>query len=1052
MDPSAATAAATAAAPPSRFNVSRWALEHPALTRYLMVVMLVLGFAAYFQLGQDEDPPFTFRAMVVQAYWPGATAQQMAEQVTDRIERALQEVPHADIIRSYTKPGESLTFLQLEDSSPPGEVAESWYVARKKVGDMRGTLPQGVIGPVFNDDFGDVYGSIFALSADGFSREELRQHAERVRQRLLKVPDVAKVELFGAQPEKIFVEISHKRLAQLGLDMGQVIAQLGAQNAVEGAGVLNAGSENLQVRVQGPFAAVEDIGRLPIRAVNPATGVPSQLRLADIAEIRRDYSDPPAVMVRHQGQQVVALGVSMARGGDIIVLGRALRAEVAAIERELPLGIAVAQVQDQPQAVSRSVNEFVKVLVEAIVIVLAVSFISLGLHTKPLRIDIWPGLVVAIAIPLVLAITFVTMFYWGVGLHKISLGSLIIALGLLVDDAIIAVEMMVRKLEEGYDRARAATFTYELVAMPMLTGTLITAAGFLPIGLAKSMTGEYTFAIFAVTAAALVISWIVSVYFVPYLGYRLLRTRQVVDGVAHERELFSGPFYTRFRRMVDWCVDHRWTTIVVTLVIFALGLVGMGRVQQQFFPDSSRPEILVDLWLPEGSTIQSSEAVAKRFEARLMAEPGVATVSTWIGAGVPRFYLPLDQIFPQPNVSQAIVLPKGLAEREELRLRLPQLLASEFPEVRGRVKLLPNGPPVPYPVQFRVVGAEAAVVREWAERAKEVLRASPNMRGVNDNWNESVKSLRLEVDQDKARALGVSSQSIAQASRTILSGTTIGQYREGDRLVDIVLRQPLDERSAITDLSSAYVPTASGRSVPLSQVAKVGFAWEPGVMWREGRDFAVTVQGDVVEGVQGPTVTAQLWPAMQQLAAQMPDGYRVEIAGAVEESSKGQGSIAAGVPVMLFIIFTLLMLQLQSFSRSVLVFLTGPLGIAGVAAALLILDRPFGFVALLGVIALSGMIMRNSVILIDQIEQDRRAGVPTWDAIVEAAVRRFRPIVLTAAAAVLAMIPLSRSVFWGPMAVAIMGGLIVATALTLLALPAMYAAWFRVKRESAPAA
>ncbi len=1039
-------------APPSRFNISRWALEHPALTRYLMVVMLVLGFAAYFQLGQDEDPPFTFRAMVVQAFWPGATAEQMAEQVTDKIERALQEVPHADIIRSYTKPGESLTFLQLKDSSPPKEVAASWYQARKKVGDMRGTLPQGVIGPVFNDDFGDVYGSIFALSADGFSREELRQHAERVRQRLLKVPDVAKVELFGAQPEKIFVEISQRRLAQLGLDMNQVVAQLGAQNAVEGAGVLNAGSQNLQVRVQGQFAGVEDIGRLPIRAVNPATGAASQLRLADIAEISRDYSDPPAVMVRHQGKEVVALGVSMAKGGDIIVLGRALRAEVEAIERDLPLGIAIAQVQDQPQAVSRSVNEFVKVLIEAIVIVLAVSFISLGLHTKPLRIDIWPGLVVAIAIPLVLAITFVTMFYWGVGLHKISLGSLIIALGLLVDDAIIAVEMMVRKLEEGYDRARAATFTYELVAMPMLTGTLITAAGFLPIGLAKSVTGEYTFAIFAVTAAALVISWIVSVYFVPYLGYKLLRTRKVVDGVAHEQELYGGPFYTRFRRMVDWCVQHRWATIVLTLVIFALGIVGMGRVQQQFFPDSSRPEILVDLWLPEGSTIQSSEAVARRFEARMMAEPGVATVSTWIGAGVPRFYLPLDQIFPQPNVSQAIVLPKGLAEREELRLRLPQLLAAEFPEVRGRVKLLPNGPPVPYPVQFRVVGPEAAVVRDWADRAKEVLRASPHMRGVNDNWNEPIKALRLEIDQDKARALGVSSQVVAQASRTILSGTTIGQYREGDRLIDIVLRQPEEERSRITDLGSAYLPTAGGRAVPLTQVAKVSFDWEPGVMWREGRDFAVTVQGDVVEGVQGPTVTAELWPALQQLRSQMPASYRIEIAGAVEESSKGQGSIAAGVPVMLFIIFTLLMLQLQSFSRAVLVFLTGPLGIAGVAAALLILDRPFGFVALLGVIALAGMIMRNSVILIDQIEQDRRAGVPAWDAIVEAAVRRFRPIVLTAAAAVLAMIPLSRSVFWGPMAVAIMGGLIVATALTLLALPAMYAAWFRVKRGSGPPA
>ncbi|MCZ8176166.1 MAG: efflux RND transporter permease subunit [Burkholderiaceae bacterium] len=1041
---------ATAGATPSRFNISRWALDHPALTRYLMVVLMVLGFAAYFQLGQDEDPPFTFRAMVVQAFWPGASAQQMAEQVTDKIEKALQEVPHADVIRSYAKPGESLTILQLKDSSPPKEVPNSWYQARKRVGDIRHTLPAGVVGPVFNDDFGDVYGSIFALRSDGFSREETRRFAERVRQQLLRVPDVAKVEIFGAQAEKLFVEISQKRLAQLGLDMNQVIAQLGAQNAVEGAGVLNAGTENLQVRVAGQFNSVDELRRFPIRAVNPATGAGSTIKLSDIAEVRRDYVDPPAVKVRHQGHEVVALGVSMAKGGDIIALGRALGQAMAGIQADLPVGVSIERVQDQPAAVSRSVNEFVKVLIEAIVIVLAVSFISLGLHTRPLRIDIWPGLVVAITIPLVLAITFVTMFYWGVGLHKISLGSLIIALGLLVDDAIIAVEMMVRKLEEGYDRARAATFTYDLVAMPMLTGTLITAAGFLPIGLAKSVTGEYTFAIFAVTSAALVISWVVSVYFVPYLGWLMLRNRPKAAGEAHE--LFDTPFYSRFRRVVDWCVQHRWITIGLTLGIFGLGIAGMGKVQQQFFPDSSRPEVLVDLWLPEGSTIQQTDEIARRFESRMMKEPGVATVTTWVGSGVPRFYLPLDQVFPQANVSQAIVLPKGLAEREELRVRLPALLAAEFPEVRGRVKLLPNGPPVPYPVQFRVVGPEADKVRAWADQAKEILRANPSMRGVNDNWNEQVKVLRLEVDQDKARALGVTSQAIALASRTILSGTTIGQYREGDRLIDIVLRQPLEERKAITDLGNAYLPTANGRSVPLTQVAKVGFAWEPGVLWREGRDYAVTVQGDVVEGVQGPTVTFQVWPELQKLAERMPPGYKIQIAGAVEESSKGQGSIAAGVPIMLFIIFTLLMLQLQSFSRAMLVFLTGPMGVAGVAAALLLLNRPFGFVALLGVIALMGMIMRNSVILIDQIEQDRRAGVAAWDAIVEAAVRRFRPIVLTAAAAVLAMIPLSRSVFWGPMAVAIMGGLIVATALTLLALPAMYAAWFRIRREPAPGA
>jgi multidrug efflux pump subunit AcrB len=1037
----------------SRYNISRWALEHPALTRYLMVVLLLLGCAAYFQLGQDEDPPFTFRAMVIQAYWPGASALQMAEQVTDKIEKALQQVPHADKIRSYTKPGESLTILNLADSSPPKEVPNSWYQARKLVGDMRSTLPTGVVGPVFNDDFGDVYGSIYALSAEGFSREELRVQAERVRQRLLKVPDVAKVEVFGAQAEKVFIEISQKRLAQLGLDLNQVVNQLGAQNAVEGAGVINAGSENLQVRVGGQFNSIDELRRFPIRGVNASTGAATTLQLADLAEVRRDYVDPPATKVRFQGQEVIAVGISMAKGGDIIELGKNLAVAVKGIQQDLPLGLNLTQVQDQPSAVQTSVGEFVHVLAEAVLIVLAVSFISLGLHTRPLRVDIWPGLVVGITIPLVLAITFVTMFYWGVGLHKISLGSLIIALGLLVDDAIIAVEMMVRKLEEGYDKQRAATFAFDVTAMPMLTGTLITAAGFLPIGLAKSVTGEYTFAIFAVTSAALVISWVVSVYFVPYLGAWLLHTRShVVEGAeSGPHELFDTPFYARFRAAVNWSVGHRWITIGLTVLTFALGIFGMGKVQQQFFPDSSRPEILVDLWLPEGATIQQSEQIAKRFEARMMRESGVASVATWIGTGVPRFYLPLDQVFQQSNVSQVIVLPKDLKEREALRLRLPQLMASEFPEVRSRVKLLPNGPPVAYPVQFRVVGIDALQVRQWADKAKEVLRANASMRGVNDNWNESIKVLRLDIDQDKARALGISSQALAQASKTIFTGSTIGQYREGDKLVDIVLRQPADERNAVTDMGNAYMPTSSGKSVPLTQIARIGFSWEPGVLWRDGRNFAVTVQGDVVEGVQGPTVTAQIWPQLQAMSDKMPPGYRIEIAGAVEESGKGQGSIAAGLPVALFIMFTLLMLQLQSFSRSILAFMTGFLGIAGVAGALLILDRPFGFVALLGVIALFGMIVRNSVILIDQIEQDRAQGVPAWDAIVESAVRRFRPIVLTAAAAVLAMIPLSRSVFWGPMAVAIMGGLIVATVLTLLSLPAMYAAWFRVRRETASA-
>ena len=1039
--------------PKAGFNLSKWALDHPALTRYLMLVLMLLGVFAFFNLGQDEDPPFTFRVMVVRAYWPGATAQQVAEQVTDKLERTLQEVPYADKIRSYSKPGEAQIIFQIKDYSKPAEVANVWYTVRKKIGDIRGTLPAGVVGPFFVDDFGDVYGVIYALQADGFSPAEVKKFADDVRQKILRVQDVAKVELFGVQDEKVFIEISQKKLASMGLDMSAIIAQLSQQNAVESAGTLNLPKDAVQLRVNGQFNSLDALRQMPIRGVSG-----QQIKLGDLGTIRQDYIDPPLVKVRHNGDDVIGLGVSMAKGGDIIELGKALKVSIAGIEKTLPAGVRLIQVQDQPKAVSSSVNEFLRTLVEAVGIVLAVSFLALGLHKRPgihplwrrWTLDIRPGLVVGITIPLVLAVTFLAMDYFHIGLHKISLGSLIIALGLLVDDAIIAVEMMVRKMEEGYDKVRAATFAYELTAMPMLTGTLITAAGFLPIGLAKSMTGEYTFAIFAVTVIALLISWVASVYFVPYLGTLLLKTpphaASSEDVVVHE--MFDTPFYQAFRSAVTWCVIHKWKTIGITLLLFVLGILGMGKVQQQFFPDSSRPEIMVDVWLPEGSSFAANEEVSRRIEKRLMDEQGVTSVSTWVGSGVPRFYLPLDQVFPQSNVSQLIVLPKDLNVRESLRVKLPALLASEFPEVRGRVKLLPNGPPVPYPVQFRVVGADPLALRLKSDEVKVAMRGNANTRGVNDNWNESVKVIRLEVDQAKARALGVTSQSIAQASKTMSSGSTVGQYRDGDKLIDIVLRQPLSERDAITDLAGAYVPTASGKSIPLLQIAKPVFNWEPGVMWREGRNYAITVNADVVEGIQGATVTQQLLPELKKLEAKWHDAgqgdYRIEVAGAVEESSKGSASIAAGIPLMLFVTFTLLMLQLQSFSRAMLVFMTGPLGMAGVAGALLVLDRPFGFVALLGVIALMGMIQRNSVILIDQIEQDRAAGVPAWEAIVESAVRRLRPIVLTAAAAVLAMIPLSRSVFWGPMAVAIMGGLIVATALTLLALPAMYAAWFKV--------
>ena len=1025
-----------------RLNLSRWALEHIPFIRYLIVVLLLGGIMSYSKLGQDEDPPFTFRAMVIRAYWPGSSSVQMAEQVTDKLEKKLQETPFVDKIRSYSKPGETLIILELRESTPPKEVQQVWYQVRKKIGDMRSTLPAGVMGPLFNDEFGDTYGSIFALSTDGFTYAEVKDYADFVRQQLLAVPTVSKVELYGMQDEKLYIEFSSKKFGQLGIPFEAVVAQINAQNAVEGSGVLVTPTDNLQVRVSGALISPKDLENLPLRANG------NSFRLGDFAKVTRAYQDPPRDKMRFNGKEVIGLGISMEKGGDIIQLGRHLDAAAATIKAKLPVGIELERVADQPRAVSSSVNEFLKVLAEAVMIVLAISFIALGLHTKPLRIDVRPGLVVALTIPLVLAATFLAMQIFGIDLHKISLGALIIALGLLVDDAIIAVEMMVRKMEEGLSRFDAATFAYTSTAMPMLTGTLITAAGFLPIGFAKSAAGEYTFSMFSVNALALLISWFAAVLFTPYLGYVLLRVKPSSSADGHH-ELFNTPFYNRLRRIVNWCVEWRKTTIALTLAGFFLGVFGFKFIEQQFFPDSSRLELMVELWLPEGSSYQATEVQAKKFERFIMQQPGVESVTSYVGTGSPRFYLPLDQIFPQTNVSQIVVLPKDAKTREALRLKIKEIFAKDFPEVRGRVKLLPNGPPVPYPVQFRVTGTEIEKVRLIADQVKAILRTNTNAVGVNDNWNESVKVVRIDLDQEKLRALGVNSQLVMRAANTVLSGSVVGQFRTGDKLIDIVIRQPVEERATITALSNASVPTASGRPVPLSQLATPRFVWEPGVIWREGREWAITVQSDVVDGIQGPTVSGQVDPLLEPLRAKLPPGYKIKLAGAAADSGKAQASIAANVPLVIFIVFTLLMLQLHSFWRSLMVFLTGPLGVAGAALALLILQRPFGFVAQLGVIALFGMIIRNSVILVDQIEQDIAAGIPAWDAIVGSAVRRCRPILLTAATAVLAMIPLSRSVFWGPMAVAIMGGLIVATLLTLLFLPALYAAWFRVKRPTA---
>ena len=1020
-----------------KINLSRWALENQPLVRYLLAVFIFAGVAAFFSLGQEEDPPFVFRGMVVRAYWPGATAMQMGQQVADPIEKVIQEIPYAYKIRSYSKPGETVIFLQLDDSAPPRQVADIWYTTRKRVSDMAGTLPRGVVGPFFNDEFGDTFGVLLAFSADGFKYAELKDFVTQVRQEMLKVPDVAKVQLFGVQPEKVFIDVSHYKIAQLGISAQDIFNQINSQNVVTSQGVLSLEEQKVWSRVQGQFESIEDLANLPIRAGK------NTLLLKDIAHVHRGYQDPPVSKMRFNGKEVIGLGISMVNGGDIIRLGQELEKVERRILAELPVGIELQRVADQPKSVSTSVNEFVKVLIEAIVIVLAVSFLSLGLHSKPFRIDTRPGLVVALTIPLVLALTFLAMSFFNINLHKISLGALIIALGLLVDDAIIAVEMMVRKLEEGYSRFDAAIFAYDSTAIPMLTGTLITAAGFLPIALAQSAAGEYTYSIFAVTAIALVLSWFVAVIFVPYIGYWLLKKPK--DGQGHT-EVFDTPFYQRFRRWIEVCVNHRWITISVTVLAFIGGGYSFKFIEQQFFPDSNRLEIMVNLWLPEGTAFEETEKQAIKLEQWLAKQPEVQGYASFVGDGAPRFYLSLDQKFVQSNLAELIVIPKTFEDREILRGKLKAHLEGNFPDIRPRITLLPNGPPVTYPVQFVVQGPDPRVVRVVADKVKEAVASSEYTRGTHDNWNENIKVMKVEVDQARARALGVSSQSIAESSHVILSGVTIGQYRENNRLIDIVFRNPESERDTLAELMNANVPTASGAYVPLSQVGNVTMSFEPGVIWREGGEFGITVKADVVSGIQGTTVALAMNKALDPLRAELPLGVSVNLDGLAADSGKAQQSIMANVPLMLFIVLTLLMLQLKSFGRTLLVYFTGPLGIIGAALALIITARPFGFVAQLGVIALFGMIIRNSVILVDQIEQDRAAGVDPYEAIIGSTIRRSRPILLTAAAAVLAMIPLMRSQFWGPMAVAIMGGLIVATLLTLFFLPALYAAAYRIRK------
>jgi len=1020
------------------FNLSAWALRNRQIVLFLMLLLAVVGALSYTKLGQSEDPPFTFKAMVIRTLWPGATAQEVSRQVTERIEKKLMETGEYERIVSFSRPGESQVTFIARDSMHSVDIPELWYQVRKKTNDIRHTLPPGVQGPFFNDEFGTTFGNIYALTGDGFDYAVLKDYADRIQIQLQRVKDVGKVDLLGLQDEKIWIELSNVKLATLGLPLAAVQQALEEQNAVSTAGFFETASERLQLRVSGNFQTVDEIKNFPIR-VGDRT-----FRIADVANVRRGFNDPPAPRMRFMAEDAIGLAVAMKAGGDILVLGKALEVEFARIQKNLPAGMQLRKVSDQPAAVKTGVGEFVQVLVEALAIVLLVSFFSLGVRT---------GMVVALAIPLVLAMTFACMYYLGIGLHKISLGALVLALGLLVDDAIIAVEMMAIKMEQGFDRIKAASYAWTSTAFPMLTGTLITAAGFLPIATAQSGTGEYTRSIFQVVTIALLASWIAAVVFVPYLGEKLLPDLAKIHAAKHgtgdgQTDPYGTPFYQRVRHLVEWCVRWRKTVILLTVVLFIGSIVLFRFVPQQFFPASGRLELMVDLKLAEGASLSNTADEVKRLEALLKDHVGIDNYVAYVGTGSPRFYLPLDQQLPAASFAQFVVLAKTIEDREPLRTWLIDTLNDQFPALRSRVTRLENGPPVGYPVQFRVTGEHIDEVRALARKVAAKVRENPHVVNVHLDWEEPSKVVYLNIDQDRARALGVSTANLSRFLQSSLTGSSVSQYREDNELIEILLRGTVHERTELSLLPSLAVPTDNGRSVALSQIATLEYGFEEGIIWHRNRLPNVTVRADIYGKEQPATLVQQIMPTLDPIRAELPDGYLLDVGGTVEDSARGQNSVKAGVPLFIVVVLTLLMLQLRSFSRTVMVFLTAPLGLIGVTLFLMVFRQPFGFVAMLGTIALSGMIMRNSVILVDQIEQDIAAGLKPWQAIIEATVRRFRPIVLTALAAVLAMIPLSRSVFFGPMAVAIMGGLIVATALTLLFLPALYAAWFRVRKES----
>lgn len=1014
----------------SKFNLTEWSLNHKQMVYFFIALVFIAGLYSYQTLGRMEDPDFTLKTMLVAVAWPGATAHQVEEQVTDKIEKKLQNTPGLDYLQSYSRPGQSLIYVNLKDPVPAKDVRPTWLEVRNMVNDIKDTLPAGVIGPYFNDRFDDVFGSIYTITGDGFSYEEKRVQAEKIRQIFLGINNVKKVELIGVQPEKIYIEMESSKLAQLGIDPTYIVGMIQAQNAMAPSGMVETKTNNIYLRVSGMFDNIESVRDLPIRA---ASGT---FRLGDIAKVERSYADPPEPEMFCNGKPVIGIALSMEKGGNVLVLGKELKWTLAQIQKELPLGMELVQVADQPTVVKESINEFILTLALAIAIVLVVCFLSLGVRT---------GIVVALGIPLVIFGVFAGMKILSIDLQKVSLGGLIIALSLLVDDAIITIEMITVKLEQGWERNEAACFAYTSTAFPRLTGTLITCAGFFPVAFSAGMASEYVNSLFWVVMLSLLISWLVAGTVTPLLGYNLIKVKS--EKVSSHHDPYDTKFYHLFRDILVWCLNRRKLILALTGLVFIGSLALEPFVKQEFFPPSTRPELIVDLKLEEGSSIQATERVAQQFAKCLKGDPDIKNYSFYVGQGAPRFLLTCDPVLPSPDFAEFVIMTKGLESRTRLAAKVNQLFAEKFADVRGHVKILQLGPPDPYPVMLRVTGYDKDKVRQIAGQARAIMAANPNLRNINLDWNEKNKLLHLEIDQDKARMLGINSQQLALILQSQVSGIPVTEFRQRDKTVSMIFRLDEQNRGSLSQIKDLNIPVAGGKFVPLEQIAKISYDAEEGLIWRRNLKPTITIQAETVEGVTGVDATKQAYAALQKLRNSLPFGYSIDVGGPVERMNSAVGYLIQPVPVMILIVVLLLMFQLQNISKMVLTLLTAPLGLIGVILFLFLTGNALGFVADVGILALMGIIIRNSVILIDQIEQQLNAGESMWDAIINATVMRIRPIMLTAAAAILGMIPLMPSVFWGAMAVAISGGLLVATLLTLLVLPTMYAAWFKVYRN-----